>query len=284
VAVRPRHRWAGFSEGGLLIETPEGQTVIRPAAVLLALGGASWPRLGSNAAWTGWLAGKGVAIAPFRPANCGFDLDWEPGFAERFAGAPVKAVAATSAAGTIRGEFVVTSTGIEGSLVYAHAAALRDSLEQTGQAVLSLDLAPERNLERLERDLVRQDPKASFSNRVRKAAHIDGVKAGLLRHCATSADLADPVRLARRIKGLPLALRRPRPIAEAISSAGGVPWSAIDGRFMLKALPGIFVAGEMIDWEAPTGGYLLTACMATGRAAARGIDAWLGENAARASA
>ena len=275
VRVLTRHRWIGFSADGYLLQTPEGQVVIRPDAALLALGGASWPRLGSDAAWVPWLEARAVPITPFAPANCGFDVAWSDTFRERFAGSPVKSVTATSDAGTVQGEFVISRHGIEGSLVYAHAAALRDRLAKEGQASLVLDLAPGRTAERLARDLERQDRKASFANRLRKAAGLDGVKAVLLRECVPNASALRAHELALRIKALPIPLLRPRPIEEAISSAGGVAWEAIDDRFMLKQMPGLFVAGEMLDWEAPTGGYLLTACLASGRAAARGIEEWL---------
>lgn len=275
ITILTRHRWVGFSENGLAFDTPEGRTLVECDAALLALGGASWPRLGSDAAWVPWLRDKGVEIGDFQPANCGFDVVWSDGFRESFAGEPVKSVTATSDAGTFPGEFVVTQNGIEGSLVYAHSASLRDRIERDGSAVLVLDLAPGRTVEKLARDLARQGAKASFSNRLRKGAGIEGVKAALLRELAPDAPKSDQQSLARLIKALPLPVLKTRPIAEAISSAGGIRWSAVDGAYMLKALPGIFVAGEMLDWEAPTGGYLLTACLATGRAAARGIEAWV---------
>ncbi|QWW67379.1 TIGR03862 family flavoprotein [Rhizobium sp. WYJ-E13] len=274
VSFFTRHRWVGFAEGGHSFETPNGRKTISCDATLLALGGASYPRLGSDAAWVPLLAGRGIAIASFQPANCGFDVAWSEFFRERFAGEPLKSVTATSSAGTFSGEFVITKHGIEGSLVYAHAAALRDRLLE-GKASLTLDLVPGRTLERLCRDLARQDTKSSFSNRLRKGAGIDGVKAALLRELTPEADRNDPQKLAAAIKALPVPLLRPRPIAEAISSAGGIAWSQIDEAYMLKQLPGVFAAGEMLDWEAPTGGYLLTACFATGRAAARGIGHWL---------
>ncbi len=275
VSILTRHRWCGFDDGCLLFETPRGGEAVRHDAVLLALGGASYARLGSDAAWVSWLRDKGIDIAAFQPANCGFDVTWSAPFSERFAGEPLKAVTATSDAGTFPGEFVISKTGIEGSLVYAHATALRDRLTKKEYASLVVDLAPGRNEERLTRDLARQDPKASFPNRLRKGAGIEGVKAGLLRELADPAALSHPESLAHLIKALPIPLLRPRPIAEAISSAGGVRWAELDSGYMLKKLPGMFVAGEMIDWEAPTGGYLLTACFATGRAAAKGMDAWL---------
>ncbi|PSH64934.1 aminoacetone oxidase family FAD-binding enzyme [Phyllobacterium brassicacearum] len=275
VQILTRHRFTGFNDGGYTFETPEGMKMVQCDAALLALGGASWPRLGSDGSWLAQLRAKGVKVADLRPANCGFDVDWSGNFRERFAGAPVKSVTATSEAGTFPGEFVVTQTGIEGSLVYAHAAGLRDRLEKEGKATLLLDLMPGRTAERLARDLGRQGAKASASNRLRKGAGLEGVKAALVRTQADAADIADAGRLARIIKALPLPVVRPRPIAEAISSAGGVSWDSVDDRYMLKALPGVFVAGEMLDWEAPTGGYLLTACFSTGRAAAHGMETWL---------
>ncbi|OAP36963.1 NAD(FAD)-utilizing dehydrogenase [Sinorhizobium glycinis] len=270
-----RHRWIGFAEDGYLFETPDGRKVVHPDAALLALGGASWPRLGSDAAWVPWLDARGVEVRDFRPANCGFDVAWSETFRERFAGEPLKSVVASSEAGAFAGEFVVSRHGIVGSLVYAHAATLRDRLEGNGKATLTLDLAPGRTADRLRRDLARQDGKASFANRLRKGVGLEGVKAALLRELAPEASKADPERLAAAIKALPVPVLRPRPIAEAISSAGGIGLDQIDDRYMLKTVPGLFVAGEMLDWEAPTGGYLLTACLATGRAAARGIEAWL---------
>ncbi len=241
----------------------------------LALGGASWPKLGSDAAWVPLLEAEGIDIAPLRPANCGFDCDFSESFDTRFSGQPVKSVKASSAAGTTQGEFVISKGGIEGSLIYAHSAALRDALDRDGHAALMLDLAPGRTEDKLAADLARQDRKASFSTRLKKAANLDGVKIALLREVDPAANQRDAHGLANLIKALPLPVKRPRPIAEAISTAGGVALDAIDGDFMLKHRPGTFVAGEMLDWEAPTGGYLLTACFATGIAAADGIDRWL---------
>lgn len=275
VVILKRHRWIGWDSGALVFETPEGRAARHFDAVLLALGGASWPRLGSDAAWVPLLRGLGVEIADFKPANCGFDVDWSDAFRDRFAGAPVKSVVARSTAGSLQGEFVVSRHGVEGSLIYAHAAALRERIEGTGEAILTLDLLPGRPADRLARDLGRQDAKTSFSNRLRKGAGLAGVKSALVRELEPAAPLFQPDRLADLLKALPLILRRPRPIAEAISSAGGIRWDEIDDGYMLKRLPGVFVAGEMLDWEAPTGGYLLTACLATGRAAATGMRSWL---------
>ncbi|TNM66607.1 TIGR03862 family flavoprotein [Aliirhizobium smilacinae] len=278
VTLKTRHRWAGFDGDGFCFITPDGETTIRPDAALLALGGASWPRLGSNAAWVPWLKGQGINVHDLQPANCGFDVAWSDVFIERFAGAPLKSVSTTSDAGTYPGEFVISKHGIEGSLVYAHSAALRDRLARDGKAALTVDLMPGRVPERLARDLARQDARASFSNRLRKGAGLDGVKAALIRELSADANRLPAEQLAALIKVLPIPVLRPRPIAEAISSAGGIAWSEIDERYMLKSRPGLFAAGEILDWEAPTGGYLLTACFATGRAAARGIKNWLSNN------
>ncbi len=267
VEIRTRHRWTGFAADGLAFDTPAGHVIEHFDAVVLALGGASWPRLGSDAAWVPILEQRGVTVSAFQPANCGFEVAWSEVMMARFAGQPVKAVVANSEAGSMAGEFVITRWGVEGSLVYAHSAALRDALERDGSARLELDLAPGRSIERLAHDLARQPAKASLSNRLRKGAGLDGVKLGLLRECVPEVATLTPETLAAAIKSVPLNLKRPRPIAEAISVAGGIAWSEVNERFMLKALPGVFVAGEMLNWEAPTGGYLLTACFATGRAA-----------------
>lgn len=277
VTLKTWHRWTGFDANGYRFTTPEGEITIQPDAALLALGGASWPRLGSDAAWVPWLKDQGIEVHDLQPANCGFDLTWSEIFVERFAGAPLKSVSTTSDAGTYPGEFVISKHGIEGSLVYAHSAALRDRLLHDGKAALTVDLMPGRTQDRLARDLARQDTKASFSNRLRKGAGLDGVKAALLRELSADANRLPPDQLAAGIKALPIPVLRPRPIAEAISSAGGIAWSEIDERYMLHSRPGLFAAGEMLDWEAPTGGYLLTACFATGRAAAHGMRDWLSD-------
>lgn len=272
VRILTRHRWVGFEGEGLRIESPDGVQTVTCNASLFAFGGGSWPKLGSNGAWIDEFRRRSIDIAPFRPANCGFDVAWSDFFAGRFAGEPVKSVTARSDAGVIQGEFVITRSGIEGSLVYAHSAALRDVLERKGDARLMLDLAPGRTLERLEQDFARQDTKLSFGNLLRKGAGLTGVKAALVTEFARDRN---PKRLAAAIKSLPIPVVHPRPLEEAISSAGGIRWHEIDGYYMLSKLPGVFVAGEMIDWEAPTGGYLLTACFAMGQAAAEGIHAWI---------
>ena len=270
VAVKVRHRWLGLHDGALLFETPDGKIEIKPDAVLLALGGASWPRLGSTGEWVQGLREAGVDVADFQPANCGFDVAWSEHFRERFSGEPLKSVVTTSDAGRFEGEFVITRHGVEGALIYAHAAALRDSLREGRRTVLTIDLAPGRSEERVARDLARASSKDSFSNRLRKSVGLSPVKVALLRECSSPQQMSAS-ELARLIKAVPLAVSAPRPIAEAISSAGGIRWEGIDQNYMLKSLPGFFVAGEMLDWEATTGGYLLTACFATGKAAARGL-------------
>lgn len=268
VRLALRHRWEGWTpEGALRFVTPDGPVAVSADVTVLALGGASWPRLGTTGAWTTVLAGRGVVVHPLRPANCGFDVHWSPRLAESFAGAPVKPAVVSFGGTSVRGEFVVTAQGIEGSVVYALSAALRDAIERDGRATLNIDLAPNRTLDQLTTALSRQRGKASLATRLRKACGIDGVKAALLREPSGPALPAEPKQLAALLKALPLTLTGTRPIAEAISSAGGVALDEIDQDYMLKKLPGVFVAGEMLDWEAPTGGYLLTACLATGRAA-----------------
>jgi len=275
------YRWLGWDEGGCLrFATRNNQVQVQADAVILALGGASWPKLGSDGGWVPLLAARGVTIAPLRPANCGFDVAWSEHFRSRFEGHPVKSVAlhfqdVARIDYAQQGEFIVTATGVEGSLIYALSAPIRDTLEATGRAVIHLDLAPDWSDERLVARLSQPRGKRSVSNHLKHAVNLDGVKAGLLWEFLDRAVFDDPPRLAAVIKRLPLPLVAPRPIAEAISTAGGVPFEALDEHLMLKALPGVFCAGEMLDWEAPTGGYLLTASFATGRAAGLGAAAWV---------
>ena len=280
VCFHVQHRWTGWNEGALRIETREGERRVQADATVLALGGGSWPQLGSDGAWAPSLRAQGVDVAPLLPANCGFDIGWSAHFAQRHAGAPLKPVVAywQDANGNehaLQGECVATATGIEGSLVYALSAPLRDAIAAEGMATLHLDLAPGRDFQRLLADLSRPRGGRSLAEHLRRQAGIDGVKAALLyeilgKHCGD-----DIGRLARTIKRLPLRLLRARPIEEAISSAGGVRLEALDDSLMLRAMPGVFCAGEMLDWEAPTGGYLLTACFASGRRAGLGAVEWL---------
>jgi uncharacterized flavoprotein (TIGR03862 family) len=276
VTFHMRHRWRGWeADGRAVFDAPDGAARIAAGALILAMGGASWPRLGSDGAWVDILTESGVTVAPLLPANCGFDVGWSDHFRGRFAGHPVKPVVLTSAHGSLRGEFVISAHGIEGSGVYPHAAGLRDAIAEHGATILMLDLLPDHTAERLAGALGAPRGGRSLAEHLRRAIGLTGVKAGLLRECLAPGDFADAGRLARRVKALPLTLLRPRPIAEAISSAGGVAWDSLDDDLMLRAVPGAFVAGEMIDWEAPTGGYLLTACLALGRRAGESAAAWV---------
>lgn len=281
VRFHMRHRWLGWTdENALRFATPSGETLVRADAVLLALGGGSWAQLGSDGAWVSLLAQRGVGVAPLQPANCGFDVGWSEHFQTRFAGHPVKSVAATftDAAGntsTKQGEFVVTASGVEGSLIYSLSADLRERIAASGSALIYLDLMPGWSAQRVLDEVARPRGSRSLSSHLQSRLKITGVKSGLLRELVPAEDFAIPARLAAMIKALPLRLNSTRPIDEAISSAGGVRFEALDRRLMIRSLPGVFCAGEMLDWEAPTGGYLLTACFASGRAAGLGALAWL---------
>ena len=284
-----RHRWLGWADGAgagpLRFATPAGEVTVRADAVLLALGGASWPQLGSDGAWVPWLAARGVALAPLQAANCGFDVGWSAYFAQRFAGAPMKSVRLVAVDGTGQrfdrpGEFVVTAGGIEGSLVYAASALIRDEIGRAGHCTVHIDLVPGRDEPRLTAALAKGRGARSLPNHLREQAGLDGVKAALLRERWSADELAQrvaqaPAELARELKAWPITLTAPRPVAEAISTAGGVQLEALDNGLMLRALPGVFCAGEMLDWEAPTGGYLLSASLASGRVAGQGALAWL---------
>ena len=280
VQFHVRHRWRGWDEEGRVqFTTPQGLVRVHADAVVLALGGGSWPHLGSDAAWTQILAEQNVLIAPLKPANCGFDVRWSELFRTKFAGHPVKTVAVVVKAAdgtTIRhkGEFVITANGVEGGIIYVISAPVRDVIAAKGTATLWLDLVPDRSLKRLTQDLSKPRGKRTVATHLKRWAGIAGVKVGLLREVVSNEVLMDPTRLAASIKSLPLTLIAPRPLEEAISTAGGVSFEALDARLMLRALPGVFCAGEMLDWEAPTGGYLLTACLATGRLAGTAAAAW----------
>lgn len=282
VSFHVGHRWQGWNaDGALCFATSDGEAIHRADAVILALGGASWPILGSDGAWLPMLAARGVDVAPLQPANCGFDVAWSEHFRERHAGAPLQRIAAALDGDEtwLKGEAVCSTDGIEGSLVYALSARLRERIVAQGSATLLLDLAPGRDLQRIAADLAKPRGKRSMSEHLRRQAGIAGVKLGLLREQLSGEGLADPPSVAQAIKRLPITLLRPRPIAEAISSAGGVRFEAMTADSMLVELPGVFCAGEMIDWEAPTGGYLLTACFASGLRAGRGAMRWLARRA-----
>ncbi len=276
-----RHVWRGWDKGGALcFETPQGMLTAQPDAVVLALGGGSWARLGSNGAWVPLLRQRGIPVAELRPSNCGFEVAWSEHFRTRFAGHPLKSVAmvfmdSRGDAYRRQGEFIITKYGVEGSLIYALSAQLRDEISAKAIAVIHLDLAPDKELQRLIDELSRPRGSRSTAKHLRSRAGIEGVKAGLLRELVPSEDFLDPARLGAAIKSLPVRLVAPRPLDEAISSAGGVTFEALDERLMVRSMPGVFCSGEMLDWEAPTGGYLLTACFSSGRAAGLGALAWL---------
>ena len=276
VRFHMRHRWLGWSaDGSLRMQTPDGPVSWSADAAVLALGGASWARLGSDGAWWPLLDGRGVNLAPLMPSNCGFDVGWSEHLASRHAGAPVKSVALSHRGLRHKGEFVVTAGGVEGSLVYAFSAALRDDIAAHGSTLVELDLLPDRSLEWVQREVLHPRGPRSLGTHLKTRLSLSGVKAALLHEIVPRDDMADVQRLAAAIKALPIRLNAARPIDEAISSAGGVRFDALDANLMLRALPGVFCAGEMIDWEAPTGGYLLTACLASGRAAGQGLMHWL---------
>lgn len=278
VAIHTRHRWLGWdSSGNLRISHPQGELSLQPAATLLALGGASWARLGSDGAWMPLLKQRGIETRALQPANCGFEVTaWSELLRGKFAGAPLKNIAMAVEDQPPRlGECVLTETGVEGSLVYALSARIRERINLQESATVWIDLLPGRNLDDVQRALSKPRGARSMSRHLQGQLGLDGVKAALLRELADREAFDDPARLARCIKALPLTLIKPRPIDEAISTAGGVAFEAMDDRLMLRQLPGVFCAGEMLDWEAPTGGYLLTACFASGRAAALGMIEWL---------
>jgi uncharacterized flavoprotein (TIGR03862 family) len=278
VRLHPRHRWLGWDahDGSLCFETPAGAWRCSAGATVLALGGASWPQVG---AWCGWLIATGADVAPLRPANCGFEVrpPWSAHLRERFAGAPIKPVRLrVGDAFERQGEFVLSDYGIEGSLVYAASALLREQIAARGSAMLTLDLLPGHDLARVAREVAHPRGARSLSSHLKGRLGLAGAKAALLHERLPREALADPARLAAAIKALPLELAAPRPIAEAISSAGGVRLESLDAAtLMLRARPGVFCAGEMLDWEAPTGGYLLQAALASGRVAGQGAARWL---------
>lgn len=294
VTFHMRHRWLGWTDDGtdaLRFATPSGELQVNARTTVLALGGASWARLGSDGAWVASLQNAGVAVAPLQPSNCGFDVaacgvhaageGWSPFFRDRFAGQPFKSIALafTDSLGRTfarRGEFVATATGIEGSLVYAASALIRDEISRHGSATIQLDLLPDRSPEQVATQTAHPRGSRSLSAHLKSRLGIDGIKMALLNEVLDKATLHDPAALARHLKALPLKLLRPRPIDEAISSAGGVVLEALDAHLMVRERPGLFCAGEMLDWEAPTGGYLLTACLASGARAGEGAKGWLG--------
>ncbi|KAF1723399.1 TIGR03862 family flavoprotein [Pseudoxanthomonas japonensis] len=283
VRFHVQHRWLGWNDGDALrFATPDGDIDVQADATVLAMGGGSWPELGSDGAWVDALKAKDIDVAPLLPSNCGFDIGWSEHLATRFAGEPLKPVVAhwqdtDGTAQQRQGECVLTATGIEGSLVYALSPMLRDAIARDGHATLVLDLLPGREEADLARRLAKPRGSRSLSEHLRREAGVTGVRAALLYEVLDKAALADSACIARTLKHFPFRLQRTRPIAEAISSAGGIRMEALDPQLMLRARPGVFAAGEMLDWEAPTGGYLLTACFASGHHAAHGVIDWLAQ-------
>lgn len=283
VRLHVRHRWLGWNdEGALRLAAPDGELSVRPQATVLALGGASWPSLGSDGSWVPLLQARGVTIAPLQSANCGFDVPWSTHLREKFAGAQLKSVALTftDAQGRTeqrQGEMVISAHGVEGSLIYAFSQRLREQLNALGSATFTLDLAPGRDAARVREEVSHPRGSRSLSSHLQSRVGIAGVKTALLHEVLNREQFADPAILSKTIKALPITVRATRPIAEAISTAGGVSFESLDRRLMLTAMPGVFVAGEMLDWEAPTGGYLLNACMATGLHAGSGAANWLSQ-------
>lgn len=280
VRFHMRHRWLGWEGSQLKFVAPEGELRREAAVAVLALGGGSWSRLGSDAAWVPLLAGRDIGIERLRPSNCGFDVGWSEHFRKKFSGQPLKTVVAafTPAGGheiRLAGECVITDTGVEGGLVYSLSAPIRDEIEARGSALLVLDVLPGRDIARLTQEIAHPRGSRSLSSHLQSRIGLKGVKSGLARELIRARDFEDPARLAAGLKALPLRLAAPRPIDEAISTAGGVAFDELDDTLMLRKLPGIYCAGEMIDWEAPTGGYLLTACFASGHAAGTGALARL---------
>jgi len=277
VTFHLRHKWTGFlPDNSLRFLTPDGEVTVKADAVVLALGGGSWSRLGSDGAWVPWLKQAGAEVEPLRPSNCGFEVEWSEHFREKYDGHPIKSVILSFKEFHQQGEFIITKEGVEGSLIYAASAMMRDEIYANGVAVMNLDLKPDRTLEWLKEKLSRPQGKRSLASYLEKTLGIKGVKAGLLREFVPKEDFTNSERLAEFIKALPVPLVRTSPLDEAISSAGGVRFESLDEHLMLKKMPGVFCAGEMLDWEAPTGGYLLTACISSGNAAGVGVLKWLG--------
>lgn len=275
VTFHLRHRWLGWQDHLLAFDTPSGIVKLAPDATILALGGASWPKLGSRGEWVPWLEQSGVMIKPFCPANCGFIINWSKHFSEKFHGHPVKSVIMSFQQIKQQGEFVITKHGVEGSLIYSASSQLRDEIAAKGSAIITCDLLPHTPREKLIAALARPRGSRSMTSHLKKTLGLQGVKVGLLYEVIPKQDLATIEKVADTLKAIPIRLIAPSPMASAISSAGGILFEELDSRLMLRKMPGVFCAGEMLDWEAPTGGYLLTACFATGQAAGRGALAWL---------
>lgn len=275
-ALHTKHRWTGWNDfGGLIFETPDGARTSSPSATIFALGGQSWKRLGSDGKWLEMFKSQNISTEEFAPSNNGFTVDWSDKMQKDFAGAPLKSIGVGLGQNLIRGEFVITKNGIESGVIYTLSAKIRNQLKAYGSATLTLDLVPDLSESILAEKLRRPRGKQSLSNHLRKACKLTGVKLALVYENVEKSTLQDMDKLAARIKALPIKITGASPLDEAISTIGGVAWDALDEHLMLKEMPGVFCAGEMIDWDAPTGGYLITACLATGRAAGLGASSWL---------
>ena len=282
VSFHMRHRWTGWDGTALVFDTPQGRQLVQPHATVLALGGASWARLGSDGTWVPRLQAEGVDVAALQPSNCGFDVagGWSPFFRERFAGQPFKSVAVrfSDSQGNgfhRKGEFVATASGVEGSLIYAVSGLLRDQISRQGQATFELDLLPDRTAEQVLAHVAHPRGSRSLSSHLKSRLGLEGIKMAIVNELLDKAALHEPARLAAALKAMPITVAAARPIDEAISSAGGVRWDGLDDGLMVRSRPGLFCAGEMLDWEAPTGGYLLTACLASGVVAGEGVRRWI---------
>ncbi len=281
VRFHMRHRWNGWTpQGGLVFTTPDGEICVSAETLVLALGGGSWPQLGSNGAWVPWMRARGLEVRPLQPANCGFEVNWSDCLRRHFAGQPIKPVRLHFADSqgcnfNQQGEMILTDYGLEGGLIYALSATLREQIAAAGSATITLDLLPNQNFETVAARLNLKRAKDSVSNVLRKQLHLQGSKVALLREIVSAETLKNPTQLALAIKALPIKLVATRPLTEAISSAGGVSFAELNSGLMLHQCPGVFCCGEMLDWEAPTGGYLLTGCLASGRAAGYGVLDWL---------
>jgi uncharacterized flavoprotein (TIGR03862 family) len=274
--VHLNHKWLGFNGfTKLKFSSPSGITEVNYDSVVLGLGGASWPKLGSNANWVNILVNENIPMTPFSPSNCGFNIKWSEHFKSQFAGKPVKSCMLTAAGKMVSGDFNITEYGLEGGPIYSHSRELREQIENNGKASLSIDLAPNKTRGELQEVLFRPRGKNSLANHLRKTVKISGVKAGLLREFGAFDVFKSAELLADLIKSIPITLTTSQPMERAISSAGGISFDALDENLMIKAMPGVFASGEMLNWDAPTGGYLLTACLALGKGAAEGSVKWL---------
>ncbi len=273
--LHTKHKWINWQDDCLTFETTEGAKLVRAKATIFALGGASWPKLGSTGAWQTTFANESIAIAPFKPSNCGLNVNWSPFMKEKHAGSPIKSTVLSIGDKHVKGDFVISHYGVEGSAIYALSSPVRHQLEQQGKATLNIDLTPDRNIERLQEAIEKPKGKKSFATFLKKSTGLSGAKAALLRENIDQDTLSSPSKLAARIKSVPLTIVSTRSTQESISVAGGIEWLGLNEHLMLSSKPGVFCAGEMLNWDAPTGGYLITACLAQGKQAANAALNWL---------